>query len=106
MYGIELREGVSSFLGRAQYLTGDYPEARQTLQKALSQHRSDNLCTPLPWSYVVSSRGQKAALTNIQAGMNGINNWFNYLNKNFAQEFGQGWDAGGTIRAGIKRISL
>ena len=33
MYGTELREGVSSFLGRAQYLTGDYPEARQTLRK-------------------------------------------------------------------------
>ena len=35
MYGTELREGVSSFLGRTQYLTGDYPQARQTLQKAL-----------------------------------------------------------------------
>ena len=38
-YGKEYRV----FLGRAQYLTGDYPEARQTLQKALSRHRSDNL---------------------------------------------------------------
>jgi hypothetical protein len=35
-------------------------------------------------------------------GMEGINNWLNYLNTNFAQEFGQGWDPGGTIRAGIK----
>src|SRR5262245_41831684 len=43
IYGAELMEGVSSFLGRAQYLTGNYPEARQTLQKALSQHRADNL---------------------------------------------------------------
>ena len=45
---------------------------------------------------------QKAALTNIQRGMNGINNWLDYLNTNFALEFGQGWDPGGTIRAGIK----
>jgi hypothetical protein len=34
--------------------------------------------------------------------MEGINNWLDYLNTKFAQEFGQGWDPGGTIRAGIK----
>jgi hypothetical protein len=34
--------------------------------------------------------------------MKGIDNWLNYLNTNFAQEFGQGWDPGGTIRADIK----
>jgi hypothetical protein len=34
--------------------------------------------------------------------MNGINNWLDYLNTNHALEFGQGWDPGGTIRAGIK----
>ena len=34
--------------------------------------------------------------------MEGINNWLNYLNQNFRLEFGQGWDPGGTIRAGIK----
>jgi len=32
----------------------------------------------------------------------GINNWLNYLNQNFRLEFGQDWDQGGTIRAGIK----
>ena len=40
-YGAELREGVLSFLGRAQYLTGNYAQARQTLEKDLSHHRSD-----------------------------------------------------------------
>ena len=34
--------------------------------------------------------------------MEGVNNWLQYLNTNFALEFGQGWDPGGTIRAGIK----
>ena len=43
VYGTEIREGVSSYLGRAQYLTGNYAQARQTLEKALSQHRGDNL---------------------------------------------------------------
>src|SRR5262249_11474605 len=43
MYGTELREGVASYLGRSQYLTGDYAQARQNLEKALSRHKSDNL---------------------------------------------------------------
>ena len=102
MYGTELREGVSSFLGRTQYLTGNYAQARQTLQKALSQHRSNNLARLYLGLTLYRLGDQKAALTNIQRGMNGINNWLNYLNTNFAQEFGQGWDPGGTIRAGIK----
>src|SRR5215510_8388168 len=102
IYGAELREGVSSFVGRAQYLTGAYPEARQTLQKALSQHRTDNIARLYLGLTYYRLDDQKAALTNIQAAMNGINNWLDYLNTNFSQEFGQGWDPGGTIRAGIR----
>jgi tetratricopeptide (TPR) repeat protein len=102
MYGTELREGVASFLGRTQYLTGDYAQARQTLEKALSRHRSDNLARLYLGLTLYRLGDQKAGLANIQRGMEGINNWLNYLNTNFAQEFGQGWDPGGTIRAGIK----
>jgi len=102
MYGTELREGVSSFLGRAQYLTGDYPQARQTLEKALSRHRSDNLARLYLGLTLYRLGDQKAALANVQRGMEGINNWLNYLNQNFRFEFGKDWDPGGTIRAGIK----
>ena len=102
MYGTELREGVASFLGRSQYLTGDYAQARQTLEKALSRHKSDNLARLYLGLTLYRLGDQKAALTNIERGMKGIDNWLNYLNTNFAQEFGQGWDPGGTIRASIK----
>jgi tetratricopeptide (TPR) repeat protein len=102
MYGAELREGVSSYLGRAQYLTGNYAQARQTLERNLFRHRSDNLARLYLGLTMYRLGEQKAALTNIQHGMEGINNWLNYLNTNFSQEFGQGWDPGGTIRAGIK----
>src|SRR5262249_22979666 len=36
------------------------------------------------------------------SGMSGIYNWLEYLNTKFSLEFGQDWDPGGTIRAGIK----
>jgi tetratricopeptide (TPR) repeat protein len=102
MYGTELREGVGSYLGRSQYLTGDYAQARQTLEKALSRHKSDNLARLYLGLTLYRLGDQKAALTNIERGMKGVDNWLNYLNTNFAQEFGQGWDPGGTIRASIK----
>ena len=102
MYGAELREGVLSFLGRSQYLTGNYAQARQTLEKALSQHKSDNLARLYLGLTLYRLGDQKAGLANIERGMKGIDNWLNYLNTNFALEFGQGWDPGGTIRASIK----
>jgi len=102
IYGAELREGVASYLGRAQYLNGDYAQARQTLEKALSQHRNDNLARLYLGLTLYRLGDQKAALTNIQRGMQGTYNWLEYLNTNFAQEYGGGYDAGGTIRAGIK----
>jgi tetratricopeptide (TPR) repeat protein len=102
IYGAELREGVASYLGRAQYLNGDYAQARQTLEKALSQHKNDNLARLYLGLTLYRLGDQKAALANIQHGMQGVYNWLEYLNTNFRSEYGQGWDAGGTIRAGIK----
>ena len=101
-YGAELREGVLSFLGRAQYLTGNYAQARQTLEKDLSHHKSDNVARLYLGLTLVRLGDRQAGLTNIQHGMSGIHNWLEYLNENFRFEFGQGWDPGGTIRAGIK----
>jgi tetratricopeptide (TPR) repeat protein len=102
MYGAELREGVLSYLGRTQYLTGNYAQARQTLERNLFRHRSDNIARLYLGLTLYRLGDQKAALTNIQRGMEGINNWLDYLNQNFRLEFGQDWDPGGTIRAGIK----
>jgi tetratricopeptide (TPR) repeat protein len=102
VYGTELRAGVLSYLGRTQYLTGNYTQARQTLEKALSQHRSDNVARLYLGLTQYRLGDQKAGLTNIQRGMQGIDNWLEYINTNFRYEFGKDWDTGGTIRGGIK----
>src|SRR5215470_12967365 len=102
VYGTELKAGVLSFLGRTQYLTGNYTQARQTLEKALSYHRSDNVARLYLGLTQYRLGDQKAALTNIQRGMSGISNWLNYMNTNFRYEFGKDWDDAGTIRGGIK----
>jgi tetratricopeptide (TPR) repeat protein len=102
IYGAELREGVLSYLGRAQYLTGDYAQARQTLEKALAQHRSDNVARLYLGLTLYRLGDQKAALANIQSGMSGISNYLNYINENFRFSFGKEWDPLGEIRGGIK----
>ena len=102
IYGTELREGVLSYLGRAQYLTGDYAHARQTLEKALSQHKGDNVARLYLGLTLYRLGDQKTALTNIQAGMNGISNFLNYITETFRFSFGKDWDASGGIRSGIK----
>src|SRR5258708_23601613 len=48
VYGTELRAGVFSYLGRTQYLNGEYAQARATLEKALKQHKSDNVARLFP----------------------------------------------------------
>jgi tetratricopeptide (TPR) repeat protein len=101
-YGAELREGVLSFLGRAQYLTGNYAQARQTLEKDLAHHRSDNVARLYLGLTQYRLGDKEAGLTNIQRGMQGIYNWLNYLNDSFRFSFGIDWDPEGTIRAGIK----
>jgi tetratricopeptide (TPR) repeat protein len=102
VYGTEMREGVLSYLGRAQYLTGNYPQARQTLERALSQHRSDNVARLYLGLTQARLGDRQAGLKNIQAGMNGINNFLNYITTAFAMEFGQFWDPSGAIRSSIK----
>jgi tetratricopeptide (TPR) repeat protein len=102
VYGTELRAGVLSYLGRAQYLTGNYAQARQTLEKAVSQDRSDNVARLYLGLTLYRLGDQQAALTNIQSGMQGIYDWLNYLHDSFRFSFGKDWDPGGTIRAGIK----
>ena len=77
IYGTELREGVLSYLGRAQYLNGNYAQARQTLEKALFQHKSGNVARLYLGLTLYRLGDQKSALTNIQAGMTGINNFLN-----------------------------
>ena len=103
IYGTELREGVLSFVGRAQYLTGNYAQARQTLAKALSQDKDDNvarLYLGLAWAR--QGEGQKG-LQDIDAGMKGIYDFVNYIADTFRFSYGKDWDPGRDIRSAIER---
>jgi len=102
VYGATLRLGILTYLGQAQYLTGNYAEARQTLRKELSQHPSDHVAMLYLGLAEARLGNRQAALGYIENGMKGIAAFLNYITTNFAYSFGQFWDSSGNIRATIK----
>jgi tetratricopeptide (TPR) repeat protein len=103
IYGSDLREGVLSYLGRAQYLTGNYAQARPTLEKALSQHKSDNIAR-LYLGLTLARQGEtQKGLQDIDEGMKGIYDLLNYITDTFKFSFGKYWDPGRDIRSAIER---
>ena len=102
VYGATLRMGVFTYLGQAQYLTGNYAEAQKSLQKALSMHPGDHVARLYLGLTQARLGDRQEGLKNIEAGMSGIANFLNYIESTFRYTFGQFWDPGGNIRASIK----
>jgi tetratricopeptide (TPR) repeat protein len=103
IYGTDLRAGVLSYLGRAQYLTGDYAQARTTLEKSVSQDKDDNIAR-LYLGLTLARQGEtQKGLQDIDEGMKGIYDFLNYLRDNQRFSYAQFWDPGLDIRSGIER---
>jgi tetratricopeptide (TPR) repeat protein len=101
VYGTELRENVLSYLGRAQYLTGDLTGARQTLERCLAQNRADNIARLYLGLTLARQNDRQRGLTEIESGMKGIRDFINYIRSTFSTSFGQFWDASQDIRKAI-----
>lgn len=101
VWGSELREGVCSYLGRAQYLTGDVAQARQTLERCVARNKADNLARLYLGLALARQNDRDRARREIENGMRGIRDFLNYLNTSFAFSFGQYWDPSREIRKAI-----
>src|SRR5690349_18067950 len=88
IYGTELRQGVLSYLGRAQYLTANYAQAQSTLERALSQNQSDNIARLYLGRTLARQDETQKALPDIDSGMKGIYDLLNYITDTF--RFGEG----------------
>ena len=101
IFGTELREGVFSYLGRAQYLNGQLAPARVTLQKAIALHKSDNLARLYLGLTLAREGDRKAGMTNIDSGLKGMGEFINYIVNTFQNSFGSFWDQNGSVRKSI-----
>ena len=65
-------EGIWTYVGRAQYATGKLKEARQSLERALSIDKDDNLARLYLGLTLWRSGETPRGLKEIEAGMRGL----------------------------------
>jgi tetratricopeptide (TPR) repeat protein len=100
--GSSPRQGVWSYVGRTEYLTGRLPQARQSLERSLSANKDEDL-TRLYLGLTLAREGDRQrGLKEIESGMRGINNFLDYINQTQRFSIGQFWDPDRDIRRAIQ----
>lgn len=93
-------EGVWTYVGRANYVLGKFPDARQALERARSQE--EDTLAKLYLGLVLARDGdQQRGLKEIEGGMRGIYDWLEYVTYN--TYYGHFWDPNREIRSEIQK---
>ena len=101
-YGTALRQGIWSYVGRAEYATGKFPQARQTLERALAANKDEDIAR-LYLGLTLGRAGERQqGLKEIESGMKGIHEFLEYVTQAHRFSFGQFWDPRGEIRSAIQ----
>jgi tetratricopeptide (TPR) repeat protein len=98
---MHFRENIWTYLGRAQYETKRYPEARQALERALTMDRDDNLARLYLGLTHARSGDRSRGAKEIEAGMKGVYDWLEYMNQ--SRPFEAYWDPLRQIRNQIDK---
>ena len=94
-----LRESVWTYLGRAYYETGKYPEARTTLDKALASDNNDYVARLYLGMTLVRSNDPDRGRAEMENALNGIYEWLENLSSDSPE--GNYWDTNKQIRKSI-----
>jgi len=97
---VDFHEGIWTYVGRTQYATKRYADARQSLERALSLDSTD-LLARLYFGLALARSGDNArGVKEILDGMKGIYDFIDYMNRTRPiQAF---WDPLGEIRKAIE----
>ncbi|MGH7929435.1 MAG: tetratricopeptide repeat protein, partial [Candidatus Binatia bacterium] len=101
-YGTAFQQGILSYVGRSQYAIGRLPQARETLEKAVSVNKDEDLARIYLGLTLARSGDRQRGLKEIEGGMKGIHDWLDYINDAHRFSFGQFWDPGRDIRSAIQ----
>src|SRR5512132_2641444 len=96
------RQGVWSYVGRSEYLTGRFPQAQQTLERALSSNRQEDIARLYLGLTLAREGDRQGGLKEIESGMRGINGFLDYINQAQRYSIGQFWDPDRDIRRAIQ----
>jgi len=100
MFGTDREEGVYSYLGRAQYLNGQYAQARQSLEQDLAQHPRNSLSRLYLGLTLARLNDRPAGQRDITAGLTGIRDYINSVTST-AGDVRRFWDRYRQIRDAI-----
>jgi len=101
-YGYAFLQGVWSYVGRTEYATGNLPQARQSLEKALSMRKDEELARLYLGLTLARSGDRQRGLTEIEGSMRAIYDQSEYITQHFRWTFGQFWDPTREIRSAIQ----
>ncbi len=94
-----MREGVWTYLGRANYDAGKLPQARQALERALARNEPDYFANLYLGLVLAKGEERGQSVRELRNGLEGFDEWFNYTTRNAF--YGQFWDPSGAIRSEI-----
>ena len=100
--GSSPKQSVWSYVGRTEYLTGRLPQARQTLERAISTNREEDIARLYLGLTLARNGDRQRGLKEIETGMRGINNFLDYINQTQRYSIGQFWDPDRDIRSAIQ----
>jgi tetratricopeptide (TPR) repeat protein len=99
-FGVDRPVGVFSYLGRAQYLNGQYTQARQSLERDLARDPGNSLSRLYLGLTLVRLNEREKGLYDIVWGLTGIRYYINYVTSN-ATDIRRFWDRHNQIREAI-----
>ena len=102
IYGTALKQGIWSYVGRTEYATGQLPQARQTLTRALQEHKNEDLARLYLGLTLAKQGDRQTGLREIEGGYKGIYNWLEYVTHVHSFSFGRFWDPRKEIRSSIE----
>ena len=94
------REGVWTYMGRAQYVTGKLPQARQSLERAVASDKDDYLAKLYLGLTLARDGDRQRGLTEMQSGLQGLHDWLDWVE--IYTSYGVYWDPMRQIRNEIK----
>ena len=95
-------EGVFSYLGRAQYLNGQYAQARQSLERDLARNEGNSLSRLYLGLTLVRLNDREKGMHDIVWGLTGIPHYINYVvNSANPKDVRRFWDRYNQIRNAV-----
>jgi tetratricopeptide (TPR) repeat protein len=96
-----LAESGLALLGRAYYEIGNLPEARATLEKAVSRDANDNMARLYLGLTLIKAGDPERGRREVETALKGINEWLEYVTSH--GRTGVFWDPARAIRSEIQR---